>query len=196
MQQLVFIHGGETFDTYKEYIDALRSWEYEPFEERSKRWKDSLAEELGDQWQVLMPSMPSKMNAKYLEWCLWFEKVEKHLTDGVVLVGYSLGGIFLAKYLSEGPFPVTVRATFLLAAPFDTDSGPLADFGLPSSLAALKGQGGKIFLYHSEDDDVVPFSELDKYRAQLPDATVRTFADHGHFQGPELPELVADLKAL
>ncbi|MDP3402489.1 MAG: alpha/beta hydrolase, partial [bacterium] len=133
MRQLVFIHGGETFNAYEDYVDALRSWTYEPTKESQKRWKHTLPEKLGDEWEVFMPSMPSKYNAKFLEWSIWFEKVIPHLNDGVVLVGHSLGGIFLAKYLNEHEMPVRVLATFLVAAPFDTEDTDysLADFVLP-----------------------------------------------------------------
>jgi predicted alpha/beta hydrolase family esterase len=198
MRQLVFVHGGETFDTYKDYIDALRSWTYDPERDTSKRWRDSLAEELGSGWQVLMPSMPSKYNAKYLEWCIWFDKVVPYLTDGAVLVGHSLGGIFLAKYLQEGSIPVRIDATFLVAAPHsETEPGEsLADFALPSQLDRFASQGGRIFLYHSKDDPVVPFAELGKYKELLPDATVRALDGRGHFLVPEFPEIIDDLKSL
>jgi uncharacterized protein len=196
MRQLVFIHGGEAFDTYKDYIDALRTWEYDPSSEGGKRWKHTIPESLGDEWQILMPSMPSKNNAKYLEWCIWFDKVAEHLTDGVVLVGHSLGGTFLAKYLSEGGLSVSVTATFLVAPVFDTEGESLADFILPASLKAMEQTAGTVFLYHSKDDPVVPFSALEKYQQQLPHAIPRIFTDRGHFLESEFPELVADLKSL
>lgn len=199
MKQLVFIHGGESFDSYEAYLEMLKSWDYTPpGKETPKRWKHTLAAELeAEGWEVHMPSMPSKDNARYAAWKIWFEKVVPYMKDYVVLVGHSLGGIFLAKYLSEEKLPVRVAATFLIAAPFDnTEPGEsLADFILPASLAGLAEQGGKIFLYHSEDDDVVPFGELAKYQAQLPAATVRVFPDRGHFLGSELPELVADIRS-
>lgn len=196
MKQLVYIHGGETFDTYDAYLDALRSWKYEP--EQAQRWKNVLAERLGEDWQVFMPTMPSKFNAKYLEWSIWFEKIIPHVTDGVVLIGHSLGGIFLAKYLNEHVLPVSVRATFLIAAPFDTEDTDytLADFVLPQSLSGLARSGGEIFLYHSEDDPVVPIAALKKYQALLPDATVHVFSDLGHFAQAEFPELIKDIKSL
>lgn len=198
MKQIVFIHGGETFNTYKDYLDALRVWEYEPQPEMAKRWKDTLSAELGDDWQVFMPSMPSKYNAKYLEWCIWFDKVVPYLEDGAVLVGHSLGGIFLAKYLEEGSMPIRIKGTFLIAAPHDEDAlgGSLADFALPERLDRFASQAGNVFLYYSEDDPIVPYSALAAYQAQLPAAVARTFADRGHFLGSEFPELVKDIQAL
>ena len=197
MQQLVFIHGGETFDTYEEYLDALRSSPYEPFVEKQLRWKHGLKDALGEAWEVHAPSMPSPMNAKYVEWTIEFEKVIPHLRDGVLLVGHSLGGIFLAKYLNEHALPVTAAATFLVAAPFDTEGTDysLADFVLPASLDGLRANGGTLHLYHSKDDPVVPFDAVEKYARLLPSAVMRIFEDRGHFMQPEFPELIVDIKA-
>lgn len=197
MKQAVFIHGGESFDTHEAYLDYLRSSSYEQGR-REQRWKDVLPERLGEEWGVHMPSMPSPLNAKYLEWSIWFEKIIPLLEDDVVLIGHSLGGIFIAKYLSEHTLPVQVKAVFLVAAPFDTedtDEYGLADFVLPVSLDGLK-QARHIFLYHSEDDPIVPFADLAKFKSHLPDATVRVFAGRGHIMQPEFPELVADIQNL
>jgi len=190
MKQAVFIHGGETFETYDAYLDALRSWSYSPQPANAKRWKHTLPERLDDEWEVFMPLMPNKQNAKYEEWCIWFEKVIPHLKDDVVLVGHSLGGLFLAKYLDEHTFPVSVRATFLVAAPFDTRD---PEFSISSSLDTLPKQAGKLFLYQSIDDPEVPFSALETFRSMLPDAEVRIFSDRGHIMQPEFSELVEDI---
>jgi len=193
MKQLVFIHGGESFTTYEDYLEALRSWKYDPKKEVTKRWKDTLIEELGNQWEVLMPTMPNKYNAKYAEWKIWFKKVIPYINDDVLLVGYSLGGSFLVKYLSDETLSKKIYATFLVATPYDK---MLAEFGVPDSLEQFEKQAGKVFLYHSEDDFVVPFRELAEFRAQLPEATVRVFTDRGHFLQSQFPEIVKDILSI
>jgi predicted alpha/beta hydrolase family esterase len=195
-KQLVFIHGGETFGTYNEYLAALAEWTFDPFKALKKRWKYSLQEELGEEWEVMLPDMPNKYNAKYIEWQTWFEKVIPHLRDGVVLIGHSLGGIFLAKYLAEHELPVAVRKIILIAAPYDdADSDySLADFALPTSLERLSAYD--VTLYHSEDDPIVPFVDLGKYQRAVPTAQVRALPDRGHFMDEKFPELVEELKAL
>lgn len=198
MNQLVFIHGGETFDTYEDYVVALRVWTYEPDKEIRKRWKHGLPECLGNEWEVFMPAMPSKYNAKFLEWSIWFEKVIPYLKDDVIFVGHSLGGIFLAKYLNTHALPIKISATFLVAAPFDTEDTDysLADFTLPTSLDGLSATAGALFIYHSVDDLIVPFGASEKYRALLPESTVRVFDDKGHFMQETFPELIDDIKKL
>lgn len=198
MKQLVFIHGGETFDSYEEYIAALTNeFSYDPEKLNAQRWKNTLADELGEEWEVHTPIMPSKYNAKYIEWSIWFEKILPYLQDGVILVGHSLGGIFLTKYLAEHKLPITVAATFLIAAPFDTRDADysLGDFTL-ASIEPLTGRAGRLFIYHSTDDPVVPFSALRAYQELLPGATVRVFEDRGHFMQAEFPEILEDIRSI
>ncbi|MBI4121210.1 MAG: alpha/beta hydrolase [Parcubacteria group bacterium] len=198
LKQVVFIHGGDAFASYEKYLEALRNVEYTPSVQGEKRWKHTLAERLGPDFEVLAPAMPCKDNAKYTEWKIWFEKVLPYVHDGVVLIGHSLGGLFLAKYLSENEFPKEVRATFLVGAVFDEDSEThsVGDFDLPASLEHFAKHGGDIFLYHSEDDPVVPVSAVEKYGKALPDAEEHIFADRGHFLQGEFPELVERIKNL
>ena len=89
-----------------------------------------------------------------------------------------------------------ITATILVAAPFERGAREHTKFFLSESLSLLEKQGGRIFLYHSTDDPVVPFSELAKYQAALPHATTRIFEDRQHFNQETFPELVADIKSL
>lgn len=194
--QVVVIHGGETFDTYDAYLDFLKAYNLDPATFDTKGWKSTLADALGDAYEVIAPKMPSSLNAKFLEWSIWFEKFIPLLRDDVILVGHSLGGIFLAKYLSLNDLPIRVRATLFIAAPYTgSDAYSLADFELPPSLSRLQEQGGTIHLYHSADDPVVPFLDLKRYTEALPNAVVHIFHDRGHFVGETFPEIVEDIQA-
>jgi len=197
-KQILLIHGGDNFATYEEYIDFLKKYEVKLEELDAKRWKENLSEKLGGDFEVIFPKMPNPMNAKYAEWKITFEKFFPFLKDNIILVGHSLGGIFLAKYLSENKFPQKILATFLVSAPYDEkDTNEfLGDFNLPESLEMFREQGGKIFLYHSKDDEVVPFIDFEKYKKVLPEAETMVFEDRGHFDQNEFLELVKDIKSL
>ena len=195
--QVLVIHGGDSFPSEKEYLSFLTDCSVDLTDGRDRGWKSRLIEDLGPNFGVTLPRMPNALNAKYKEWSLWFEKYIPLLLDGVVLVGHSLGGSFLAKYLSEEEFPKEILATFLISAPFAKDGDrDLVEFTVPKSLDLLSTQGGKIFLYHSKDDQVVNFTELENYTRALPTAFVRAFEDRGHFNQESLPEVVEDIKAL
>lgn len=198
-QQIVAIHGGTSFDTYEDYIAFLKTREL-TLERLTQTddWKASLGQELGSAFEVLLPKMPNGTNVRYKEWHIWFERCIEFIQDNVILAGQSLGGIFLAKYLSENDFPKKIKATLLVCAPYNDTSTveSLADFELPASLEKLATQGGTIYLVHSKDDPVVPFEQVEKYQQQLPNAKQLIFEDRGHFNLPKFPELIELIRSL
>lgn len=198
MPQIVFIHGGDSFNTYSDYLSYLKQKEVSLERLIAKRWKDTLQPALGDKVQVLAPLMPCNQNAKYLEWKIWFEKLIPLLTDNVILIGHSLGGIFLAKYLAEHTLPLKIKALFLIAAPYDETSADysLADFVLPKNLAGVSEQSENIYLFHSQDDPIVPFADVLKYQQAWPAAHLKVFEDRGHFNEETFPEIVAELRKI
>src|SRR3954471_15685612 len=104
-QQVIFIHGGETFDSYQEYLSFLDNLSLDISRLKAKKWKNTLQDKLGVDYSVILPQMPNDLNAKYAEWKIYFDKFLPYIKDNVILIGHSLGGIFLAKYLSENLFP-------------------------------------------------------------------------------------------
>ncbi|MEK7195250.1 MAG: alpha/beta fold hydrolase [Patescibacteria group bacterium] len=193
-RQVIVIHGGDSFDTYEEYIDFLRDFEVtiDSFRQRMD-WKTFLQDELGSGYDVFFPRMPDKNNAKFSEWKIWFEKMFPFVTDGVILVGHSLGGMFIAKYLAENKFPKKIAALFLVAAPHN-NSMDVGDFTLPGSLTGVEKQVPVIHLLYSRDDEVVPFTEYKEYKKQLPDAKFFIFEFRGHFNQAKFHELVDLIK--
>lgn len=199
-KQVLAIHGGGTFCSYDEYLNDLKESEFsfDRLNSSRNRWNRNLDKLLGDDFEVIMPQMPCKQNSKYLEWKIFFEKIIPFLHDDVIITGHSLGGIFLAKYLSENDFPVKISAVYLIAAPFDDKDRKvsLGDFILPESLSKFEKQAEKIFLYHSKDDAVVPIIDSEKYFQALPKAERVIFEDRGHFNQEHFPEIVAEIKKL
>jgi predicted alpha/beta hydrolase family esterase len=195
-QQVVVIHGGDVFESDEAWLESLQEKKEPRFETMmDEDWKDTLQGDLGDAYEVVIPSMPNKQNAKYNEWKIWFEKHIPHFDEQIVLVGHSLGGIFVAKYLSENEYPKQIKATFLVAAPFEMSGMDysLADFAVEEDLSLFEKQGGDINVYHSKDDPVVPFADFEKYQEALSGADTRAFEDKEHFNG-ELPEIVQDIQ--
>lgn len=189
-RQVVVIGGGEVFDTREQYLAYLRSVPYDPTEVRPDGWKKNLSLTLGDGFEVIKPQMPCGWNAKYDEWAIWFGRVVSFLHDGVALVGHSLGANFLVKYLSEQTLPVSVAQLHLVAACFGCAGG----FSLPESFENATKQVGKICIYHSRDDAVVPFTDAEKYHVSLSGSELIAFADRGHFSQEDFPEIIARIR--
>lgn len=172
-----------------------------PGVESSTRWTKTLEEDLGEEYEVFMPAMPNPQNANYAEWKIWFERHFEYLRDEVVLIGWSLGGMFLAQYLSENDAPFKIKALFLIAAPcgtFDDKEGnDCGSFQFdPQILSNLAKKVPKIDVLHSKDDFVVPFEHAETFKKYLPEAELSTFEDKNHFLISEFPELLSKLRNL
>ncbi len=200
-QQVLYVHGGDAFSNYEDYLSYLRTTSLRnlPGKEAKVFWSATLAEDLGSDYEVFAPTMPNKVNASYQEWSIWFERHFLYLKDGVILVGWSLGGMFLAKYLAENEVPFKIRKLILLAAPCGTyDDGKGNDCGTfqfdPAILPAVANKLEKITLFHSTDDFVVDFSALGLYRQAWPGAKVFEHKDKNHYLVESLPDLVNEIK--
>lgn len=198
-QQILAIGGGTTFNSYQDYISFLKNKEIKLERLKAqKEWKDSLGEKLGEKYEVFVPKMPNVTNARFEEWKIWFERIIDKLHENIILIGHSLGGIFLAKYLSENKLSKKIKATVLVAAPFDDkDSGEsLAEFSLNSPLDNFAKQTEEIHLIQSKDDPVVSFNQFEKYKEALPDAKTLILDGMGHFKVESFPELVKLIKSI
>lgn len=198
-QQVLVIHGGTTFDSYEKYLEYLKNEEIYLDRLKQKGWKENLQESLGNDFDVILAKMPNKNNAKYIEWAIYFNNLVPLLDDDLILVGHSLGGIFLAKYLSENLLPKKIKALILIAAPFDNvnQEESLDSFNLLADLGNINRQCENIFLIHSKDDNIVEYKQSIKYEKELTNSTLITFENKRHFGQetfPEIKELIIKLK--
>jgi len=196
-QQIVLIPGGNAFRKYEDYIKDLEDTKLSLSFFDKKDWKTGLGNILGEEYQVITPQMPNRFNARYKEWEIWFNKIADLLEDEIILIGTSLGGIFLAKYLAENTFSKKLKALFLVAAPYNTDpEGDLCDFVTDEDLSNIEKQTKHIFIYQSKNDEIVPFEDCQEYKKLLPEATLRVFENYGHFKLAEFPEIVKDIRLI
>lgn len=195
--QLVFIRGGMTFKNNKDYLHYLKTREISL--ESKIRWHgEYLNRKLGKQFQIIKPNMPLAENAKYAEWKIHFERYFPYLRNNLILVGVSLGGIFLARYLSENKFPKKILSLYLVGPPFDntlSDEDLSGGFKLKSNLSLIEKNCKNIKLLFSQDDPVVHISHAKKYANKLRTATLIIYqSKNGHFKVSEFPELVKMIK--
>lgn len=118
MKQLLYIHGGNLTKNNDELLKIMATRAINPFEEKKRR-RLTLQERLPE-FVVIKPEMPNKDMARYSTWKLWFEKYIPFLeAENLVLVGHSLGGMFLTKYLAENEFPIQISQLHLVAPVLD-----------------------------------------------------------------------------
>lgn len=204
VRSLLYIHGADSFKNKVDFLDYLRTVPLrEPIGvgERPKRWPETLAADLGPEVLVIAPSMPNKQNADYDEWKVWFERHVSLVTKPYSLLGWSQGGYFLAKYLAENKMETPPTALVLVAAPAGLIADPGGDnpawqFDLTALRAALEQNAIKTFVFHSEDDPIVPYAHALRYRDALPAATLVSLTDKGHCVLERFPELIECLRGL
>ncbi len=189
MKQVIFVSGGEVFKTREDFKKWLAGPESdfmlpELGVESMTFWSRNLAEDLGDDYDVLSISMPLKQHAKYDEWKIWFEKHIQFMHDEVILVGWSLGANFFVKYLSEEILPKRIISLHLIA-------GCTNEFVTSDSISIPLD---KIFVYHSRDDDIVLFDQAERIMNDNPSATLIEYQDKNHFLVEQIPELLENIR--
>ncbi len=196
--KVFMVHGGMTFKNQKDYMHFLktRSISIEKYES----WRgDYLDKKLGRGFEVIRPRMPLSENARYKDWEIFFKRHLPYLKGRTIFVGVSLGGVFLAKYLSEHKLPKKALSVFLVCPPFDNSlSGEdlVGGFTLKSDISLLEENTKHLRLLFSKDDKTVPVAHAEKYRNKLKNADVVIYkSKSGHFRIPTFPEIVKMIKA-
>ena len=190
--QILLVHGGMTFRNDKEYVRHLKAKKVSIV--KKPYWEADLEKKLEKKFEIIRPRMPLQDNAKYRDWKILFERYIPLLRSNFILIGSSLGGVFLAKYLSEHKLPKKATSVFLVCAPFD-DTLPKEDlvggFKLKSDLSLLEKNCKNLHILSSKDDDVVPPSHAEKYRKKLKKAHIVVYKSKGgHFTVPTFPEII------
>ena len=195
--QIFIIHGGMTFKNKKDYLHYLKTRKISI--EGKIRWRDDyLDKKLGEYCEIIRPRMPLQDNAKYEEWKIHFERYFPHLRNNIILIGQSLGGTFLAKYLSENKLPKKILSLYLIGSAFDNTlpgEDLVGGFKLKSDISMIEKNSPNLNLLFSKDDDVVPVSHTEKFRKKLKNANIIIYeSKNGHFKISEFPEIVEMIK--
>ena len=194
MKQILFIRGGEIFTTREEYLEYLRWYELDLTKDNKNR-RDRISDGLSHEYESMVMTGPNKRNAKYDEREIWFQKYLGHLHDeSPVIVWSSLWGMFILKWLTENTFPKNISQLHLVCPPIMNEwhrKISLETFLFDLwALDQVEKQCDKIYIYHSKDDHIVPYSHSEKLAELLPSATFESFETRGHFYHlPAFPEL-------
>lgn len=191
--QVLKVHGGHTFKNVKDYLRYLKTKKVST--KKRVSWDgDYLKKSLGNRFEIISPRMPLQDYAEYRDWKIFFERHLPLIKNRFILIGSSLGGIFLAKYLSENRLPKKALSVYLVCPPFDnTLPGEtlVGGFKLKNDLSLLEKNCKSLYLLFSKDDKVVPVTHADKYRQKLKNARVVVYkSKNGHFNISRFPEIV------
>ena len=166
-------------------------------EQGSAPFVKHLRQSLGSAFRVTCPAMPTPTKPSYERWKLELDKLLPSEKSPPILVGHSLGGSVLLKYISEHKPRVPAVGLFVVAAPYwGSADWEVDEFVLRESFARALPKSLKIYLYQSRDDEVVDIEHVSRYSKDIPQATVRILDGGGHTFKDGLLELTHDIQAL
>ena len=162
-----------------------------------KKLAAALQDALGAEYHVSYPQMPDEDNPQDEAWMAQISKELASFDGKVILVGHSAGGAVLLKYLLKERISKPIAGIFLISIPYWGPEDEQGDeYPLHEGFASRLPNEVPIFLYHSRDDEWVPFAHLEIYAEKIPQAIVRKFDGRGHQFNNDLSEVAADIKSL
>lgn len=156
-----------------------------------------LKEALKELYDINYPRMPDENDPDYEKYKAKIDEELKKINNKVVLVGHSLGGCFLLKYLSEEKINNEIAGMFFIATPFWGDGGwQFEGFSIENDFPSKLPEETPIYFYHSTNDEIVPYAHLALYAKKLPYAIIRKIDGRRHQLNNDLSEIVKDIKSL
>jgi len=166
--------------------------------EGSSPFADRLREELGGEYEIRFPVMPDTATDPHYE--PWRDRLGEELDalEGkVILFGHSLGGSVALKYCAERGFDEKVAGLVSAATPYWGTNDWEEEWALPEGWPAEGLRSPPTILFHSRDDEEIPFSHLELYAKRLPDAEVHPVDGNGHlYDRGDLSEIIAAVRSL
>lgn len=182
MKQIFFLHSAGPQGTHEGSSDFI-SW---------------LKASLGAEYDILHPLMPDPDSPDYELWKQQLDEELKDLKGDVVLIGHSLGGSVLLKYLVTNHVQFNILGLYLCASPFwgkNTD-WQYQPFTLPTDFTKKLPQINNLHIYHSKGDPFVPFSHAQLYKDELPNSVLHAIDGDSHVFDTGIERLIEDISNL
>ena len=119
------------------------------------------------------------------------------LDEPPIVVGHSLGGSVVLKHLAESDREERSPASSSSRRRSGASSDWEAEWALPEGWPDADTELPPTFLFHSRDDEEIPFAHLELYAKRLPDAEVHPLDGNGHlFDRGDLSEISDAIRGL
>jgi predicted alpha/beta hydrolase family esterase len=159
---------------------------------------DSLRNKLGPTYEIRYPAMPNEAHPDYKNWKHFILQEVLQMGEDPILVGHSIGASVLIRILADRDQRQSIAGVFLIAGPFwhDHEFWRWDEVALPHDAAVHFPHGVPLFLYHGEEDEVVPVSHLNMYAKAFPQAVVRRLQQRNHQLNDDMSEVARDIESL
>lgn len=164
-------------------VVLIHGWEGSPYE----AWKPWLTKKLEQHnIKVENPGMPNPKNPIQSEWVNYLSSIIGTPETDTILVGHSLGGITILRYLEQLPKEQKIGGAILLAG-FTTDLHipELSDFFTEKiNWEKIKKHCDTFYAIHSDNDQYVPISYGKIFEEKLGAEVINLHNMH-HFSGSD-----------
>lgn len=157
----------------------------------------SLKKTLKEGYSVHYPEIKSDETSPCYGWVQQIGKEISCINGEVIIAGHSFGASMLLKFLSENKVKQKVGGIFLISTPFWSGNEDwVKGLKLNENFGESLPVNVPVFLYHSLDDEEIPFEHLLVYEKMLPYATIREIESGGHQLNNDLTIVAQDIKSL
>ena len=182
LKQIIFAHSGGS-----QTLPGQGSYDF-------VEW---LKQSLEAEYDICHPIIEDPEAPAYSMWKAVFNQEFANPEGEVILIGHSLGGSILLKYLSEEKTSLRIKGLFLVSIPFwGQDQWNVDDFSLIPDFQSHLPELPVIHLYHCLDDPVVPFEHMELYQNKIPGAVIHELNGNNHAFSNGLPIIIEHIKRL
>lgn len=134
-------------------------------------WFPWLKEELEKKdYKVFVPQFPHPKNHTIVDWFKMLEEYTQYINGESLLIGHSLGGLFLLRVLER--LDHKVKGAFFAAAsvgikPILYYESDLKFSGFDFNWKQIKKNAGQAFVYHSDNDPYICLANGEKLAKKL-----------------------------
>ncbi|MDD3487527.1 MAG: alpha/beta fold hydrolase [Candidatus Moranbacteria bacterium] len=181
----------------KKRVFIIHGWGGSP----ERNWFPWLAKNLRERgFFVEVPEMPNTDEPKINEWLAHMRKAIANPDENTILVGHSLGGQAILRYLANLPEGVKIKKAILVAPVMDEiknyDSVVEKSTGewikTPIDAKKTKQSVGEIIGFFSDDDPWIPLSS-EKTLREIYGARTIIEKDMGHYNFSEAPQVLKEI---
>ena len=151
-----------------------------------ENWFPWLREKLEEKGcKVFVPQFPSPpvVPSKISEWFEVLKNYKQYIDENTILIGHSLGGVFVLRVLEKLKHPV--RAIFLVGTPIGVK--PITNYDRDSSFSSfdfdwekIKNNSRSFTVFHSDNDPYVSLGNGEQLAKEL-GVTLTFIPNAGHF---------------
>jgi len=158
---------------------------------------DEIKKTLGAEFSFIYPEMPHEEKPDYMAWSRFIDDVIQKEKGIPYLIGHSIGGSVLIKYLSEEN-PGNIKSAFILSAPFwgKSKDWEWKEVELKDNACERLQKIPHLLFYQASDDEITPAQHVQYYKEKIPQSHIEIFDTGGHQLKNQLKHVAKDIREI